>query len=183
MGNETSKLRALWSNFERSIFTGKGIDIGCGGDPVCEDVLQFDQGQGDANRITEYVADRDFDYVYSSHCLEHMHDPVGALAGWWQLVKPGGFLFLIVPDEDLYEQGVWPSRFAPDHKWTFTLSKRNSWSPVSINLIELVFGNLPGSDVVMIELQDAGYDRSIIGVDQTQGPALAQIQCIVRKRD
>ena len=52
-----------------------------------------------------------------------MRDPRSAIAQWWGLVKPGGVLFVIVPDEDLYEQGFWPSRFNCDHKWTFTIAK------------------------------------------------------------
>lgn len=112
---------------------------------------------GDANIITKFVHEQ-FDYVYSSHCLEHMKNPKNALAEWWQLVKPGGHLMFIVPDEDLYEQGIFPSRFNPDHKATFTVSKRNSWSPVSFNVYDLALG-LPGSRIVSIELQDQGYDR------------------------
>ena len=37
--------------------------------------------------------------MYSSHCLEHMHDPVDALARWWRLVMSSGFLIIVVPDE------------------------------------------------------------------------------------
>ena len=61
-----------------------------------------------------------------------------AILEWWQLVKPGGHLILLVPDEDLYEQDIFPSRFNGDHKFTFTLSKAQSWSPVSIHVLDLV---------------------------------------------
>ena len=184
--------------------------------------MPFDLAQGDANHIRRYV-DRRFDYVYASHCLEHMIDPKAAISEWWTLVKPGGVLFIIVPDEDLYEQGVWPSRFNPDHKWSFTIAKHRSWSPVSINLFDLMRG-LPEGEIVDIRLQDDGYhrhllsngyrfgstmyhvkhgvNRCIYGVlralgfdgsalkrqffhptDQTIDPdAVAQIQCIVRKK-
>lgn len=121
--------------------------------------MRFDQAQGDANDILRHVH-RQFDFVYASHCLEHMIDARAAVAQWWQLVKPGGVLFLIVPDEDLYEQGYWPSRFNADHKWTFTIAKHASWSPVSINLLELA-RSLPGGELVDIRLFDAGYDRSL----------------------
>ena len=39
-----------------------------------------------------------------------------------------------VPDEDLYEQGQFPSTYNVDHKWTFTILKTTSWSPCSLNL-------------------------------------------------
>ena len=86
-----------------------------------------------------------------------MHDPEAALAQWWSLVKPGGFLVTVVPDEDLYEQGVWPSIFNKDHKTTFTLKAGPSWSPVSFNIENLV-KRLPGAELLDVALHDAGYD-------------------------
>jgi SAM-dependent methyltransferase len=157
---ETHKTLALWGEFEKSLLKGNGIDIGCGSDPVSPSARRFDVADGDANRITDYVKDV-FDYVYSSHCLEHMVDAPSALFQWWQLVKAGGYLILIVPDEDLYEQGEFPSRFNHDHKWTFTISKSDSWSPKSINLLDLA-KSLPNSEIVTICLQDNGYDRRLL---------------------
>jgi SAM-dependent methyltransferase len=97
-----------------------------------------------------------------------MRDPRAALAQWWSLVKPGGVLFVIVPDEDLYEQGFWPSRFNADHKWTFTIAKRRSWSPVSVNLLDLA-KSLPGGEVLDIRLFDTGYDRQLQSNGQLAG--------------
>jgi SAM-dependent methyltransferase len=158
--NETSKTRRLWTEAERSLLTGRGIDIGCGPDPVSPDVRRFDVHDGDANDITRYVAET-FDFVYSSHCLEHMRDVPAALAGWWTLVKPNGVLWVIVPDEDLYEQGVFPSRFNSDHKATFTISKAKSWSSCSFNLFDLV-SSLPNAEILSITLHDADYDRRLM---------------------
>ena len=76
--NESSKTRAVWGSLERAVLTGRGIDIGCGPDPVTPDVRGFDTADGDANDITRYVHEQ-FDFVYSSHCLEHMRDPRAAL--------------------------------------------------------------------------------------------------------
>ena len=159
MGSEAAKTKALWDEFEHGIVSGDGIDIGCGSDPITERVKRFDVEDGDANEITKYV-DRQFDFVFSSHCLEHMHNPKAALDEWWQLVKAGGHLIVIVPDEDLYEQGYFPSLFNEDHKSTFTLSKERSWSPVSFNILELI-KSLGDSQLVKAELQDKGYDRSL----------------------
>lgn len=158
--DEATKTRSIWGEFEKSIVQGRGIDIGCGPDPVTPDVQRFDLEDGDANHIGKYVSET-FDFVHSSHCLEHMHNPKEALRGWWDLVRPGGHLILIVPDEDLYEQGVFPSRFNVDHKATFTISKARSWSPVSHNLLDLV-SELPSSRVLKLQLQDHGYDRSLL---------------------
>jgi len=158
--NETSKSRKFWGPLQKSVLAGQGIDIGCGPDPVTPTVRQFDLQDGDANHITRHVHEQ-FDFVYASHCLEHMHEPRKAVLEWWQLVKPGGHLFFLVPDEDLYEQGVFPSRFNGDHKATFTIDKTASWSAVSINVRELAT-SLPGGEIVSLELQDHGYDRRML---------------------
>jgi SAM-dependent methyltransferase len=150
----------MWGDLERSVVRGQGIDIGCGPDPVLEEVRRFDVEHGDANHITRHVKE-DFDFVYASHCLEHMHEPRNAILEWWELVRVGGHLVFIVPDEDLYEQGVFPSRFNPDHKATFTISKQNSWSPVSINVLDLA-GTLPHGCLIKLVLQDQGYDRTLL---------------------
>jgi SAM-dependent methyltransferase len=158
--NETSKTKKLWGPLERSVLTGRGIDIGYGSDPIASNVVTFDQENGDANEITKYVHE-EFDFVFSSHCLEHMRNPRAAIVDWWKLVKLGGHLFFIVPDEDLYEQGVFPSRFNRDHKATFTISKARSWSPVSINVLDLA-QSLPGGQLINLVLQDIDYDRALL---------------------
>jgi SAM-dependent methyltransferase len=156
--NETTKSKKYWTDLEWRVLTGVGIDIGCATDAVVEGVRRFDLEHGDANRITQFVHEQ-FDFVYSSHCLEHMHDPALTIQEWWKLVKPGGYLFFIVPDEDLYEQGVFPSRFNSDHKATFTISKVKSWSPKSYNVYDLA-KSLPESKIVKLALQDRNYDRA-----------------------
>lgn len=110
------------------------LDIGAGPDPVTPECVSFDIEDGDANHMLEYFKIETFDTVYSSHCLEHMHDAIACLGEWWSLVKKGGYMVTVVPHEDLYEQRVWPSVFNEDHKWTFRASGNASWSPVSINI-------------------------------------------------
>lgn len=163
---ETSKTNKIRGKaFFEDYFSGKVIDIGSGDDLVCPWAERFDIEDGDANCVTKYREINAYDTVHSSHCLEHMYDPKHAILEWWQLVKPGGHLVLVVPDEDLYEQGFWPSRFNPDHKTTFTLQKEESWSPVSHNVIDLV-ESLPNSECISIELQDRHYDYKL----QTKHP-------------
>lgn len=199
MGSESSKAnrRRVCDPFWQRVFVGRGIDIGAGDDPVvregrwpnvmsCED---FDCGQGDANYMLRYCEPAAYDFVYSSHCLEHLYDPHRAIREWWALVKPGGHLVVVVPDEDLYEQGVWPSRFNADHKWTFTVFKAQgqgmSWSPRSINVLSLITDNLSTSRVMLLRVADTGYDYNLRHVDQTLPPfeAEAAIEVVVRKLD
>jgi SAM-dependent methyltransferase len=205
--NEASKTWKILTEEERSWFAGSVLDIGCGPDKIVPHAKGFDLNEGDANSIDDRIGER-FDMVFSSHCLEHMDDPVDAIQRWWRLVAEGGRLIVIVPDEDLYEQGVYPSRFNDDHKSTFTLSKRRSWSPRSRNMLELGT-QLPGAKVLRCELQDEGYDRRgmtfginrvgrvdrpmrlffkralfrVVALDQTRGDrgALAQLFLAVEK--
>ena len=155
--------------FLKKYFSGKIIDIGAGEDLVCDGAEKFDQDDGDANHITRYRNMNTYDTVHSSHCLEHMYEPEKALLEWWKIIKPGGYLVLVVPDEDLYEQGYWPSHFNRDHKATFTISNKKSWSPVSFNILELV-SSLPNSKIISAEIQDKYYEYNL----QTKLP-LSQI--------
>src|SRR5690606_29260652 len=42
-----------------------------------------------------------WDYVFSSHCLEHLVNPIAALEHWKSKLKPGGVLFLYLPHPDM----------------------------------------------------------------------------------
>lgn len=165
-GTSTSILRRMHDNrFATRYFIGQGIDIGAGRDPLrrygflyplmnnCRD---WDLPDGDAQYLAT-IADDSMDFVHSSHCLEHMLDPMEALRNWLRVLKPGGHLIVTVPDEDLYEQGVFPSTWNRDHKWTFTLHKITSWSSKSINIIELLPQFSAIAQTVKVELLDATF--------------------------
>lgn len=50
--------------------------------------------------------DGEWDFVISSHCLEHNFDTLGALKEWLRVVKPGGFVFTIFPHpERTFDKG------------------------------------------------------------------------------
>ncbi|HUW18473.1 MAG TPA: class I SAM-dependent methyltransferase [Sedimentisphaerales bacterium] len=173
--------------FRERVFVGKGIDIGCGRDILNKRVFRkitsvepFDFVDGDAQYINCCRPEASYDFVYSSNCLEHMNDPAVALKNWFALVKEGGYLVITVPDEDLYEQGSFPSRFNPDHKWTFTIQKKESWCDKSVNITDLL-NELEGSKIVRIELVDTNYDYSRKNEDQTRGKAEAFIEVVVQK--
>lgn len=175
---ETSKsmLRRTYDQrFATRYFIGDGIDVGAGPDslgkylrlfPLMKSVKGWDLNDGDAMQL-DSVADNTYDFVHSSHCLEHLIDPVIALRNWVRVCKPGGHLVIVVPDEDLYEQGVWPSTFNPDHKWTFTTGKRTSWSPRSVNLAHLLEPVLDQVTILRTELLDMAFFYGLQRIDQT----------------
>jgi SAM-dependent methyltransferase len=177
-------------NFMRRYFVGAGVDIGGKPDPLSlyreifplmGDVKVWDWDDGDAQFMAS-VPDNTFDFVNSSHCLEHLQDPVEGLRNWLRIVKPGGYVVALVPDEDLYEQGVWPSTNNLDHKHTFTILKASSWSPKSISLLRM-FTEL-GADVRVekVELQNATYRYALPRYDQTVTPiGECAIEFVLRK--
>jgi SAM-dependent methyltransferase len=45
------------------------------------------------------VAPGTADFVVAAHVIEHMRNPIGALAHWARVVRAGGLIYLIVPDK------------------------------------------------------------------------------------
>lgn len=161
MGSEAKKSNQIRSQaFIDRYFQGCVIDIGGGNDPVSANAKVFDLKDGDAQYISQYEHSESYDCVHSSHCLEHMVDVPKALSQWWTLVKKGGYMVIIVPHEDLYEQKIWPSIFNNDHKATFRLNQKESWSNVSYDLHQLC-SHLPNVDIVDESIQDNHYDYNL----------------------
>jgi SAM-dependent methyltransferase len=179
--------------FHSRYFVGHGIDIGGKPDPLgqyvgvfarMQSVRTWDLDDGDAQSLAG-VADDSLDFVHSSHCLEHMVDVAEAMWNWIRVLKPAGYIIVTVPDEDLYEQGNWPSRFNTDHKWTFTLAKTSSWSPRSINVIDLAKTCADRLELERLVLHRDFYRAGLQerSADQTLTPvAECAIEMISRKR-
>ena len=191
---ETSKAvarRLHLAEFAIRYFVGQGLDIGSATDPLSQygeafpaikGVRAWDVVDGDAQYLTG-LADGGFDFVHASHVLQRMADPREALRHWFRVLKPGGHLILVVPDEDMYEQGFWPSRYCHDNRWTFTMFKTKSWSPVSLNLIEVVQSLGAPADIRRMEALAGGYRHGLPRFDQTLTPgAECAIELVIRKR-
>jgi SAM-dependent methyltransferase len=178
-------------NFINRYFAGKGLDIGGKPDPLClyqslfcrmGEVRTWDWEDGDA-QFLDSVENESFDFIHSSHCLEHLIDPSVGIGHWFRAVRRGGYLIVTVPDEDLYEQGVFPSTFNRDHKWTFTIHKQESWSERSINLIDLARKLGPEAELVRIEQLSSNYRFDLPRFDQTLTPVgECGIEMVIRKR-
>lgn len=46
------------------------------------------------------IPDKSYDYVLSSHCLEHLANPLKGLSEWMRVLKEEGVLVLVVPDKE-----------------------------------------------------------------------------------
>ena len=87
---------------------GHGLEIGPGNNPRCdpERTVFLDKFPSRYDRVKIDIIsdaslipldDSSFDYLLSSHCLEHMPDTIGTLKEWLRVIKPGGRLIQILP--------------------------------------------------------------------------------------
>ena len=53
---------------------------------------------GDAETLGN-IADHAYDFVIAAHVIEHMRNPLQSLQQWCRVVKPGGKIYLVVPDK------------------------------------------------------------------------------------
>lgn len=155
---------------------GKGLDIGYGGDPILEGVRGWDFEHGDA-QLLNGLDDASYDFVYSSHLLEHLPDCELSLANWWRVLKPGGYLLLYLPHRDLYEKKKnLPSRFNDDHEHFFMPEEDDL--PDTIGIKPLVTRSLPKAEVIYIRTCDEGY---VNPGDELPSEGEFSIEVVIRK--
>lgn len=135
---------------------GKGLDIGFGGDPISIDADGFDFEHGDAQFLSN-VKDDNYDFVYSSHTIEHLPDPYTAVQNWFRVLKPGGYLILYMPHRDLYEKKkTLPSIFNPTH-FHFFLPDRDE-EPDTIGVLPLIERSINNYKLIYLKVCDAGLN-------------------------
>lgn len=120
---ETQKHKHRFTKY----LNGIGIDIGFGGDPVSDNAITLDLPnpytkpgkrqilRGDASNLS-FICDNAFDYVYSSHLIEDFVDTYSVIKEWLRILKPGGYLCLLFPDEKRYREIENPLFHNMNHK-------------------------------------------------------------------
>jgi hypothetical protein len=105
--------------YAKQFCNGIGYDIGFG-----KEEWKFPNSIGidsslnngyDAIHLPEQIVD----YIFSSHCLEHVDDWVSTLEYWISKIKSSGVLFLYLPD---FSQKYWRPWNNRKHKNVFTPS-------------------------------------------------------------
>jgi len=171
-----SHVRRQEEGFFDKYCVGDGLDIGYGGDPVVPNVRGWDFEHGDAHYLNG-LEDEQFDFVYSSHLLEHLPDIETALVNWWRILKKGGYLILYLPHRDLYEKKkTLPSRFNDDHAHFFLPDVDDP--PDTIGLRPLVKRLFADMELEYCKVCDAGY--SSLG-DELPSEGEYSIELIARK--
>lgn len=104
--------------YAQQVCNGYGVDIGCmkrewamPGSVAID--INFDD-DWDAYKLPP--GQPDFDYIFSSHCLEHLVDWVKAMDYWHTRLNNGGTLFLYLPD---FSQEYWRPWNNYKHKQCF----------------------------------------------------------------
>lgn len=133
----TLKLSEFWmyNCFTTYGFDLKGkkvLDFGCGPghltasiNAACYDVSAFIMDKLEASgrqcfRSLNEIEEGYFDYVFSSHSLEHSVAPATELGAIKRILKPGGKLFLILPLEKVPgTPGVPPDIHQHFYAWNF----------------------------------------------------------------
>ena len=76
---------------------GVGLDIGAGKWPLPGSIPIDVDTAHNAYSLPEGL----YDYIFSSHCLEHLADPISALEYWKTKIRKGGVLFLYLPHPEM----------------------------------------------------------------------------------
>jgi SAM-dependent methyltransferase len=157
-----AKPRRLKEGFFDKYCKGNGLDIGYGGDLIVPGARGWDFEHGDAQYL-KGIEDESFDFVYSSHTLEHVQDAEVSLKNWYRVLKYGGYLILYIPHRDLYEKkNRLPSRFNATHLRFFLIEKEEA--PDTCGIIPMLKRNL--SDYEIIYAKECRYGYTITDANQ-----------------
>jgi|GEM_PF-1480840 SAM-dependent methyltransferase len=116
---------------------GRGIDVGCGYRKTHPDAIGVDITPNGVAGSVGIVAgniseaeietsgdrldmfnDGELDYLVQRHNLEHYQDTVKTLQEWKRVVKPGGILGMVIPDDEFTDT----IKLDPTHLHVFTRS-------------------------------------------------------------
>lgn len=108
--------------------------------------------------------DNIWDFVISSHVIEHFYDPIKTIKEWLRVVKPGGYIFIIAPHkertfdrdrprtsvEELIDRHIHPNPPEIDHHGHYSvwitedflaLCERMGWKVVAYQDVDDKVGN------------------------------------------
>lgn len=147
------------SGFYAKYMSGKGLDIGyagytSGAQPILPGAIGVDLNYPGYDGKTLPFGNETQDYIYSSHCLEHIRPIDYTILEWFRVLKTSGYMILVLPHQYLYEKKqALPSKWNEDHKEFYTPGKLLSW------IEDILEPN--HYRVRLLEDGDKGFDYSI----------------------
>lgn len=172
-----AKKRRIKESFFEKYCNGNGLDIGYGGDLITPNAKGIDIEHGDATHVKS-LSNLKFDFIYSSHLLEHLQNPKLALQNWWKILKNNGCLILYIPHRDLYEKKkTLPSKFNTDHKQFFLLDKNEA--PDTLGIIPLINNSLENFKIIYAKICNENYKSNGIN-SQSEGEY--SIEIVIKKK-
>lgn len=134
--------------FAFEILHGRGLDVGCNRKTWClPGTVPVDPAidpKHSANELPFNEADHygEWDFIFSSHALEHIDKWVTVLDHWHSKLKPGGTVFLYLPDfSQKYWRG-WSNRkhvnmFTPEIIKAYFTDQPEMWENVFCSGVDL----------------------------------------------
>jgi SAM-dependent methyltransferase len=99
---------------------GRGVDIGAGLWPLPGSIpIDIERGPGRDFSIAN-IEDDSLDYIFSSHCLEHIKKWQRDLKEWISKLRRGGIVFLYLPHPECKIWGPGSPFVGSGHRWTPT---------------------------------------------------------------
>jgi SAM-dependent methyltransferase len=136
--------------FATEFCQGEGLDIGGDAERLCvypgARAINIDI---DDEYDAMHLPDGEYDYIFSSMTLEHLDKPVDALKLWYDVLKPGGTLFLYLPHPDMR---YWRPGNCARHKFI--------WYP---EIISEIVADI-GFENVIHSLRDLYWGYCVVGV-------------------
>lgn len=127
--------------FALEVCKGHGVDVGCKKKEWAlpgSIAVDPELGTGTA----EGLAPNGFDYIFSSHMLEHVDHWVNVLDHWHNCLKSGGVLFLYLPDFSQEYWRPWNNRkhihvFTPTIIGAYFKTQPDKWKNVFVSGVDL----------------------------------------------
>jgi len=118
----------------------QGLDLSEHAAKQARDLFDIDVRVGQLENVT-FDPDS-FDYIHLSHVVEHFYDPMAALRMVFRLLKPGGTVYIEVPNAEGAGANIsgsyWYGWDAPRHLFTFNIKNlRLAIENASLSVIQM----------------------------------------------
>ena len=137
------------------------------------------------------LPDESFDAIVMRHSLEHVPDPLGALAKVFGLLRPGGLLAVSVPNFDSWERrrfgAAWFHLDLPRHRTHFVPgSLRGALDKTGLDVESVETAGDAGSLLATLQYRVAGrlFSRSVpaVSLQYALGVALTPLRAVLDRQ-